>query len=441
MTATHFEPALVNLDAERATLGSILLLATDSPPDTFDRLERAHFTDSRHVAVFEAMAELVVEAAAVEGITVADRLARRDRKRSLEGDDPAFADKQGALDFVVELAESVTTSANLEHYFKMLDDALQRRRVKKIGAELVRFSSSDLEPKELIDRAISTLSVADDPPGHSAVVSGGAAAREFLHDADKAAKGGEPCVPTGYVDLDATTGGLAPGELVIFGGRPSTGKTTLALNIAGRFALDHGRSVLVYSLEMSAKALMGNLLSARSRIPAKRIRQGRLNGDEWSRVAEEATRISDAKIEIDTRDTTASRIRTRARRLQSRDRLDLIVVDYLQLLTNDREWKNRKDLEVAEQTRTLKRIAMELEVPVLLLSQLNRDVDKRPKGKPQLSDLRDSGAIEQDADKVLFIVRKESKAEIIVAKNRNGPLGSAHLTFHGECFRFYDSDL
>jgi replicative DNA helicase len=255
-------------------------------------------------------------------------------------------------------------------------------------------------------------------------------------------------VPTGFSDLDAMTSGLQPGDLVIVAGRPSMGKTSLALNMAENVALDTGLPVAVFSMEMASTQLTMRLLGSVGRLDQHKMRTGRLEDDDWERLTHALGRLNEAPIHIDEGAALNSfDIRARARRL-SREcgKLGLIVIDYLQLMSppGGRQSENRAT-EISEMSRSLKALAKELDVPVVALSQLNRSVEQRPDKRPVMSDLRESGAIEQDADLILFIYRDEvynpdtpdkGVAEIIIAKQRNGPIGRIRLTFLGEYTRF-----
>jgi replicative DNA helicase len=253
-------------------------------------------------------------------------------------------------------------------------------------------------------------------------------------------------VPTGYTDLDEKTSGLQPGDLVIVAGRPSMGKTALSLNIAEHVALDAGLPVAIFSMEMAATQLAMRLLGSLGRLDQHRLRSGRLLDDDWQRLTQAVGRLNDAPIQIDeSAALNALEVRARARRLHRQyGKLGLIIVDYLQLMSATGDGENRAT-EISEISRSLKALAKELSVPVVALSQLNRSLEQRPNKRPVMSDLRESGAIEQDADLILFIYRDEvynpdsadkGIAEIIIGKQRNGPIGTVKLTFRGENTRF-----
>jgi replicative DNA helicase len=257
-------------------------------------------------------------------------------------------------------------------------------------------------------------------------------------------------MPTGFIDLDKITAGLQPGELVIIAGRPSMGKTALALNIAEHVAVDIGAPVAIFSMEMSGTQLAMRLLGSISQVDQHKMRTGRINDDEWAKLSEAIGKLHDTPIYIDEGGAlNALEVRARARRLKRQySKLGLIVIDYLQLMSssNPSAHENRAT-EISEISRSLKAMAKELDVPVIALSQLNRAVDQRPDRRPVMSDLRESGAIEQDADVIMFIYREvvykpdlpeeqRGVAEIIVGKQRNGPIGTVKLTFRGQYTRF-----
>ena len=253
-------------------------------------------------------------------------------------------------------------------------------------------------------------------------------------------------VPTGFADMDRMTSGFQPGDLVIVAGRPSMGKTALALNMAEHVALDAGLPVGIFSMEMSASQLAMRLLGSIGKLDQHKLRTGRLAEDDWRRLTDAVGRLSEAPIQIDEAAAlNALELRARARRLHRQyGQLGMIVVDYLQLMSASSQGENRAT-EISEISRSLKALAKELNVPVVALSQLNRSLEQRPNKRPVMSDLRESGAIEQDADLILFIYRDEvynpdspdkGRAEVIIGKQRNGPIGSVMLTFQGEYTRF-----
>ena len=253
-------------------------------------------------------------------------------------------------------------------------------------------------------------------------------------------------MPTGFADLDRMTSGFQPGDLIIVAGRPSMGKTALALNMAEHVALDAGLPVGIFSMEMSAAQLAMRLLGAIGKLDQHKLRTGRLAEDDWRRLTDAVGRLSEAPIHIDeTAALNALELRARARRLHRQyGQLGLIVVDYLQLMSASSQGENRAT-EISEISRSLKALSKELNVPVVALSQLNRSLEQRPNKRPVMSDLRESGAIEQDADVILFIYRDEvynpdspdkGRAEVIIGKQRNGPIGTVMLTFQGEYTRF-----
>jgi replicative DNA helicase len=253
-------------------------------------------------------------------------------------------------------------------------------------------------------------------------------------------------VPTGYTDLDEMTSGMQPGDLVIVAGRPSMGKTALSLNIAENVALDAGLPVAVFSMEMAATQLVLRLLGSVGRLDQHKLRTGRLLDEDWQRLTQSVGRLNEAPIHIDeTPALTALEVRARSRRLHRQyGKLGLIVIDYLQLMSASSQGENRAT-EISEISRALKALAKELDTPVIALSQLNRSLEQRPNKRPVMSDLRESGAIEQDADVILFIYRDEvynpdspdkGTAEVIIGKQRNGPIGTVRLTFRGENTRF-----
>lgn len=305
---------------------------------------------------------------------------------------------------------------------EMLDTA--ERRVFEIAEKGAKRGGGFIQVKDVLSKVVDKI--------------------DTLFEQDSGITG----LPTGFIDFDDQTSGLQPADLIIIAGRPSMGKTTFAMNIAENAAIHSKQPVAVFSMEMPADSLAMRMLSSLGRIDQHRLRTGRLNDDDWPRLTSAIALLNEAPLFIDdTGGLTPSELRARARRLKREHGLSLIIIDYLQLMSgssNGRQAENRTN-EISEISRSLKALAKELNVPVIALSQLNRSLEQRPNKRPVMSDLRESGAIEQDADIIVFIYRDEvynedsaekGKAEIIISKQRNGPIGTVALTFQGKYTRF-----
>jgi replicative DNA helicase len=346
--------------------------------------------------------------------------------------------------------DTVPITVNAEYHAKIIHDkALLRRLIEKSSDIIHRCYEEDGDAEDIIDFAQSAIfNVADNTlkPTFSHVSE---LINTNINTLEERQNNNSPYsgIPSGYIQFDALTSGLQNSDLIILAARPSMGKTAFALNIARNVAIDENKLVAVLSLEMSKEQRSMRLLTAEARVSSERLKTGMIDADDWQRVTESAGIISDAPIYIDdSPNVSAMEIRAKSRRLKMDKDLSLIIIDYLQLMKASSQ-KDRKDLEIAEISRSLKSLAKELNIPIIVLSQLNRMVEQRSDKRPLMSDLRESGAIEQDADIIAFIYRDEvynkdennpnkGKAEIIVAKNRNGAVGKAILTFIGKYTRF-----
>lgn len=417
--------------AEESVLGAILL-SKDAIISVAEFLLANDFYETRHVEIYESCLELYEERIPIDVLTVSERLKKR-----------KVLKKVGGASYLAELASRVPTAAHVEHYGKIVKDAATKRSLMSAASRLVELSLDDGIPAdELLDKAESEVfSLTQRHLEKKFVAVRDALAESFdrLDELHKQA-GGLRGVTTGLSDLDNITAGLQRSNLVILASRPGVGKTSLALNIAQNLAVKEKRLVAFFSLEMSKEELVDRLLVAQADIDAWRLKTGKLSEEDFTKLSNAMGELAEATLFID--DTPASSIlemRTKARRLQVENGVDLIVVDYLQL-ARSRQLENRVQ-EVSEISQGLKNLARELKVPVLALSQLSRAVEQRGEKKPQLADLRESGSIEQDADLVLFLWREDDeKPENIrldIAKHRNGPLGSIGLFFRGDRIKFF----
>jgi replicative DNA helicase len=390
------------------------------------------------------MLGLAERAEPVDLITLAEALRQRGE----------LADVGGAA-YLAELAERVPTAANVANYARIVrDKAILRNLITTATGIATRGYDPGSDVKELLDRAEADILALSDQEVKPAFVRIDALLSQTFRDIDRlhAQQQAVTGVTSGFVDLDKMTAGLQPSDLVIIAARPSMGKTAFALNIAENAALKADAGVAVFSLEMPKEQLAMRMLCSEARVDLARVRTGHLTDREFKELAQAAARLSYAPIYVDdTPALTVLELRAKARRLwrDPNTKLKLVVVDYLQLMRSS-EGKDSREQEISEISRSLKALAKELHVPVVALSQLNRQVESRSPPKPRLSDLRESGAIEQDADVIAFIYREEAYdpetdrkglAEIIIAKQRNGPVGSVELTFLREFTRFENREI
>ncbi|MBU0734291.1 MAG: replicative DNA helicase [Proteobacteria bacterium] len=426
-----------NVEAEQAILGGILI-NNDAMNQIADILSHDDFYREAHDALYEGMVQLYNRAEPIDIITLSEVLAK---KKSLE--------KVGGTDYLALLVQAVSTSAGIVYYAEIVRNLAVRRRLisqcSTISELCFQVEESTEDLLDAAEQSIFDIAEAQKREGFQSlkqVIDGSFKKLESAAEFEGYVTG----VPTGFEQLDRLTAGLQPSDLIIIAGRPSMGKTALALNIGYNAAKKTGNAVAVFSLEMSRQQLGIRLLGFDSGIDATKLRTGSLRADDWPRLTESADRLSELPIFID--DSSAISVlemKAKCRRLKKRSDVALVIVDYMQLIYGRRSAESRQ-LEMSEISRSLKGLAKDLDVPVVALSQLNRKVEDRPNKRPQLADLRESGAIEQDADVIVFIYRDEiynpnseenrNIAEIIIGKQRNGPTGSFKLTFQKELTRF-----
>lgn len=418
-------------EAEESALGA-LLLDKDAIIAIAEFLRPEDFYDERHKMIYEACIALYEERVPIDVLTVAEKLKKQKQLKQV-----------GGASYLADLANKVPTAAHVEHYGKIVKEAATKRLLMGAASKLVDLSLDEgLNADELLDKAESEVFAITQRNIAKAFTPVKDALAESFDRLDELHKQGEGLrgVPTGFKDLDETLAGMQKSNLLILAARPGVGKTSLALNIAQNLAVKYKRPVGFFSLEMSREELVDRLLVAQADIDAWRLKTGKLDEDDFTKLSNAMGELAEAPLFID--DTPALSIlemRTKARRLQVEAGVDLIVVDYLQL-ARSRQLENRVQ-EVSEISQGLKNLARELKIPVLALSQLSRAVETRGGRKPQLADLRESGSIEQDADVVMFLWREEEEnAENIVldiAKHRNGPLKTVNLFFKGDRIKFY----
>lgn len=429
-----------NVEAEQAVLGA-MMLDHNAVITALEKLQPQDFYREVHRIIFEAMMHLHRENKEIDVITLPDELQRMKK-----------LDDAGGLEYILSLPNLVATAANIEFHANIVSEKALVRNIISTCTDLTAEAyDGGKEAEDLLDdaeRKILQLS-ADKRRGDFAPV--GEVVERTLDKITKLYenKAGITGLPTGFRDLDMMTSGLQPSDLILVAARPSMGKTAFTLNIAQNVGVRQNKTVAFFSLEMSREQLVQRLLCQISRIDSQKLRTGQLNTDqEWMRLTEACDKLYQAPIYIDdTPGITVSEMRSKARRLKSEHGLDLIIVDYLQLMQG-RNSESRQQ-EISEISRSLKALARELKVPLIALSQLSRGVESRQDKRPMLSDLRESGALEQDADMVSFLYRedyydKETEnqhiTEVILAKHRNGPVGSIKLYFKGEYTLFLNLD-
>ena len=429
-------------EAERAVLGG-LMLETHRFDTVIQVITETDFQGKDHQIIFESMSELVNENKPLDPLTVSEKL---DNSNNLN--------RVGGKNYLIELATSTPSAANLEAYAEIIRQRSISRKLMQANSEITDLINNPQgqNGEELLDHAERLIfSLNDETSQNDSSLQSMKelipSTMDRLHELSNK-KGGLIGSSTGFTDLDKKLQGIQNGDLIIVAGRPSMGKTSFAMNIAENVLTndDTDGAVLIFSLEMPGESLTTRMLSGMSKLDQQNVRSGMLRDDQLKILLEEGERLKNLPLWIDDSSLlTPMELRAKARRLaRSEGGLSLIVVDYLQLMQLPTSAENRVN-QISEISRALKSLAKELDVPVIALSQLNRAVEQRPNKRPIMADLRDSGAIEQDADVILFIYRDEvynedseqgNKAEIIIGKQRNGPIGTVHLTFLKEYTRF-----
>ncbi len=427
-----------NIDAERSTLGS-MLLEKEAIEKGIEILKAEDFYREAHRVIFEVIVHLSNKGEPIDIITVSEELTRRN-----------MLDKVGGIPYLTALANAVPTAANIEYYARIVGEKSLLRSIITVASNIISMGYEGAEEVNVImDEAEKQIFQVTQRRNTKGFVS----LRNILIETFERiemlyeSKGGVTGLPTGFTDLNRMTAGLQPSDLIILAARPSMGKTTFALNIAQSAAVEQKIPVIVFSLEMSKEQLALKLLCSEAGVDNQRIRTGTLMDSDWPRLSHALGSLSEAAMFIDdTPGVTALDIRAKARRIKAEHGLGLIVIDYLQLMqSNGKGRSENRQQEVSDISRTLKSLARELHVPVVALSQLSRAVEQRTDKRPNLSDLRESGSLEQDADLVAFLYRedyynpetdKKNITELIIAKQRNGPVGTIDLLFQKEFSKF-----
>lgn len=419
-----------SIEAEQSVVGS-MIMDKEAILIASEIITEEDFYQHQYGVIFQAMVELYGEGKPVDLVTLQDRLKEKDVPPEIS-----------SLEFVRNLITSVPTSANVKYYATIVSEKAMLRRLIKVSEEITNtcyLAKDKLEDilegteKKVFD-LIQKRNTGEYVPIKEVVIS----ALEKIEKSSKT-KGTVTGIPTGFVDLDYKTSGMQPSDLILVAARPSMGKTAFVLNIAQHVAFRSNITAAIFSLEMSKEQLVNRLFSLESKVDSQAIRTGNLSDAEWEKLIEGAGIVGKSNLIIDdTPGISISELRSKCRKYKLEHNLGIIIIDYLQLMTGRGKASDSRQQEISDISRSLKSLARELSVPVIALSQLSRAVEQRPDHRPMLSDLRESGAIEQDADVVMFIYRddyynKDSEnkniAEIIIAKQRNGPIGTVNLVW------------
>lgn len=434
------------LEVEEAVLGA-LMLERDAYITVADIIDTSSFYKEEHQKIFEAIKELSTHSKPVDLLMVTQELKNREQ-----------LDEIGGPGFITQLTRRVASAAHIEFHARIIAQKFIQRELIRVSSEIQGKSYDDtMDVDDLIDFSESSLFQVAEKNIKKETVPIKPVLNEAIIQIEKARnqKDGLSGVPSGFTAIDRITSGWQKTDLIIIAGRPSMGKTAFVLTMARNMAVEHNRSVAVFSLEMSSLQLVNRLIAAETELGSEKLKTGRLENYEWEHLNRKISALEKAPIFID--DTPALSIfelKAKCRRLKMQHDIQVVIVDYLQLMTTGSDSRGSREQEVSNISRSLKAIAKELDIPIIALSQLNRSVESREGKRPQLSDLRESGAIEQDADIVTFIHRPEyygiteddsgnsllGVAEIIVAKHRNGATGDVHLSFKKELAKFSDME-
>ncbi|MBN1118305.1 MAG: replicative DNA helicase [Bacteroidales bacterium] len=432
------------VEFEEAALGG-MMLEKDAVIEIIDILKPESFYKEEHQKIYSAILDLFGNDKAIDILTVTDKLRQRKELDSIGG--PAF---------LTQLTSRVASAAHIEFHARIIQQKFIQRELIHVSSEIQnRAFDESVDVNDLLDYSEGALFNVAQGNIKKEAAKMSVILKEAISQIEEASKNKNALigVPAGYTQLDRMTNGWQKSDLIILAARPSMGKTAFVLSMARNMAVEHKKAVAIFSLEMASVQLVNRLISSEAELPSSKIRTGQLSDEEWQKLEYRARRLEDAPMFID--DTPAISIfelRAKCRRLKRQHDIDIVIIDYLQLMTGPPESRGNREQEVSNISRSLKGIAKELNIPIICLSQLNRSVESRPDKRPQLSDLRESGAIEQDADVVAFIHRPEyygftedenqmslrGIAEIILAKHRNGAVGDVRLRFQHEFTRFVD---
>ncbi len=428
-----------DLNAEQSVLGG-MMISKDAIADVVEQVRGADFYKPAHESIYDAIIDLYGRGEPADAVTIADELTKRGEIGRI-----------GGVSYLHTLISMVPTAANAGYYARIVRERAVLRRLVEAGTKIVQigYATDGGDVDELVNNAqaeiyaVSERRTTEDYHRLGEVLGGTVDEIEAAgHRGD-----GMTGVPTGFSDLDRLTNGLHPGQMIIIAARPAIGKSTLGIDMIRAASIKHNMASVVFSLEMSRNEITMRLLAAEARIALQKMRTGQMGDEDWQKLASTMGRISEAPLFIDdSPNMSLMEIRAKCRRLKQKHDLKLVMIDYLQLMSSGKRVESRQQ-EVSEFSRALKLLAKELEVPVIALSQLNRGPEQRGDKKPQMSDLRESGSIEQDADMVILLHREDAyerespragEADLIVAKHRNGPTDTITVAFQGHYSRFVD---
>ncbi|MBD9699412.1 replicative DNA helicase [Flavimobilis sp. GY10621] len=425
--------------AEQSVLGG-MLISKDAIADVVEELKGNDFYRPAHELIYDAIMDLYGRGEPADAITVLAELTKRGEVGRI-----------GGAPYIHELIAMVPTAANAGYYARIVRERAILRRLVEAGTRIVQlgYAADGGDVDEIVNNAQAEVYAVTETRATEDYVILGEVLGSTVDEIEAAGSRGEGMVgvPTGFADLDKLTNGLHPGQMIVIAARPAIGKSTLAIDFVRAAAIKNNQAAVVFSLEMSKTEITMRLLSAEARVHLQKLRNGSMSDDDWQKLAGTMGRISEAPLFIDdSPNMSLMEIRAKCRRLKQRHDLKLVVIDYLQLMTSGKRVESRQQ-EVSEFSRALKLLAKELEVPVIALSQLNRGPEQRTDKKPAMSDLRESGSIEQDADMVILLHREDAyekespragEADLIVAKHRNGPTDTITVAFQGHYSRFVD---
>ena len=427
-----------NLEAEQSVIGS-MLMDKEAVAAALDICAADDFYSRQYAAVFECMGELFNEGKPIDLVTVQEKLKEKD-----------VPPEVGSIDFVRSIVENVPTSANIKAYARIVHDKAVKRRLIRVNEEIENSCYADRdegdvllqETEEKIFRLLQAKGASEFVPIDQVTIN-------VMEKIQAAYMSGAAVtgIPTGFLDLDSKTSGMQPSDLILIAARPSMGKTAFVLNVVEHAAVKKGLSCMIFSLEMSKEQLVNRILSMESGIDAQKMRTGSLTPTDFDQLLAAAVRVSGSSNLLidDTPGISIGELRSKCRKRKLESGLDLVIIDYLQLMSGSGRSGENRQQEISEISRSLKALARELKAPVIALSQLSRACETRPDHRPMLSDLRESGAIEQDADVVMFLYRDDyynkdtehpNEAEVIIAKQRNGPIGTVTLLWKPDTTRF-----
>jgi len=425
--------------AEQSVLGG-MLLSKDAIADVVEQIRGTDFYRPAHEMIYDAIMDLYGRGEPADAITVTATLTRRGE-----------IGRVGGPSYLHTLISSVPTAANAGYYAAIVRERAILRRLVEAGTRIVQmgYAADGGDAETIVNNAQAEMYAVSERRTTEDYVPLGSVIESTIDEIEASSHRGDGMigVPTGFADLDQLTNGLHPGQMIVIAARPAIGKSTIGLDIVRSASIKNGMTSVVFSLEMSKNEITMRLLSAEAKIPLQNMRKGTMREEDWTRLARTMGQVSEAPLFIDdSPNMTLMEIRAKCRRLKQRHDLRLVVIDYLQLMTSGKRVESRQQ-EVSEFSRALKLLAKELEVPVIAISQLNRGAEQRTDKRPAMSDLRESGSIEQDADIVILLHREDAyerespragEADLIVAKHRNGPTDNIVVAFQGHYSRFVD---